>query len=147
MNKNVGLWLDHKKAVILVLAEQREEFKKIESNIERHFRFRGGAKGRTPYAAQYYVAEDRTDKRLMSQLNKFYREIIRSLRGADSILLMGPGEAKHELESRISHERVKYRIADVQTTDKLTDRQFIAKVRKYFRDLSRENRQTAILRT
>jgi len=143
MIKNIGLWLDHRKAVILVLRGKSEELKKIESNIERHVRFRGGTKGRMPYAAQYFVAEDRTDKRLIGQLNKYYREIIGSVRGADSILLMGPGEAKHELESRMNRARMKSRIAEVQTADKLTERQLIAKVRKYYKDLSVQNRQSS----
>lgn len=136
MKKNIGLWLDHKKAVMLVLAEESEEFKKIESNIEKHVRFRGGVRGRTPYGAQYFAAEDRMDKRLMGQLNKYYGEIIRDLHGAESILIMGPGEAKHELESRMAHDRVKDRIAEIETTDKLTDRQFMAKVRRYFEKAS-----------
>lgn len=136
MKKNIGLWLDHKKAVMLVLAEQSEEFKKIESNIERHVRFRGGVRGRTPYGAQYFAAEDRVDKRLTGQLNKYYREIIDNLRGAESILIMGPGEAKHELESRMVHERVSERITGVEAADKLTVRQFAAKVRRYFENAS-----------
>lgn len=136
MKKNIGLWLDHKKALILVLAERSEEFKRIESNIKRHVRFRGGARGRTPFAAQYYAAEDRTDKRLKSHLHKYYREIIGDIRNADSLLIMGPGEAKHELETCMVHDRVKGRIAEVETADKLTDRQFKAKVRRYFEKAS-----------
>ena len=134
MKKNIGLWLDHKKAVMLVLAEQSEEFKRIESNIEKHVRFRGGMRNRTPYGAQYFAAEDRMDKRLMGQLNKYYGEIISHLRGAETILIMGPGEAKYELESRMAHDRVQDRIAEIETADKLTDRQFAAKVRRYFED-------------
>jgi len=136
MNKNIGLWLDHKKALMLVLAGESEEFKKIESNIEKHIRFRGGVRGKTPYAAQYYAAEDHGDKRLIGQLNKYYGEIIGNLRGAESILIMGPGEAKHELETRMAHDRVKDRIAEIETADKLTDRQFMAKVRRYFEEAS-----------
>jgi len=45
MKKNVGLWIDHRKAVILVLAERTEEVHKIESNMEKQVRFRGGVRG------------------------------------------------------------------------------------------------------
>jgi 50S ribosomal subunit-associated GTPase HflX len=47
---------------------------------------------------------------------------------------MGPGEAKHELEKRMTRSRIKNRIAQVENADKLTDRQIMARVRKFFRE-------------
>jgi hypothetical protein len=45
---------------------------------------------------------------------------------------MGPGEAKGELESRLKHDALGASIAGVETDDKLTDHQIIAKVREHF---------------
>jgi hypothetical protein len=135
MKKNIGLWVDHRKAVILVLAErEEEEVRRVESNMERHVRFRGGMRGRTPYMAQYLDAEDRGDNRVTVHLNHYYGEIVKNIRDAESIFIMGPGEAKHELEKRMTRSRIKNRIAKVENADKLTDRQIMARVRKFFRE-------------
>jgi hypothetical protein len=134
MKKNVGLWIDHRKAVILVLAERDEEVRRVESNMERHVRFRGGMRGRTPYMAQYLDAEDRGDNRVTVHLNHYYGEIVKNIRDAESIFIMGPGEAKHELEKRMTRSRIKNRIVQVENADKLTDRQIMARVRRFFKD-------------
>lgn len=136
MTKNIGLWVDHRKAVILVLAERDEEVRRVESNMERHVRFRGGMRGRTPYLAQYLDAEDRGDKRVTVHLNHYYGEIVKNIRDAESIFIMGPGEAKHELEKRMTRSRITNRIVQVENADKLTDRQIMARVRRFFKDKS-----------
>jgi 50S ribosomal subunit-associated GTPase HflX len=47
---------------------------------------------------------------------------------------MGPGEAKFEFEKRLIHERIGQKVAVIEAADKLTERQFAAKVRKYFKE-------------
>jgi len=68
----------------------------------------------------------------MSHLNKYYDEVIASLRDADAILVLGPGEAKGEFTKRIEGQKLKGRIAHVETVDKMTDRQIAAHVRQHF---------------
>jgi hypothetical protein len=38
MKTEVGLWIDHRQAVIVSLADQVEEIKRITSDIENHVR-------------------------------------------------------------------------------------------------------------
>jgi hypothetical protein len=45
MKKQVGLWIDHRRAVIVFVTEAGEEIKKITSNMEKHVRI---YKGETP---------------------------------------------------------------------------------------------------
>ena len=54
------------------------------------------------------------------------------IRGAECILLLGPGEAKIELKHHLEREGLGERIVGVDTVDKMTDRQIAAKVRQYF---------------
>ena len=42
MNKQAGLWIDHRKAIIVIVTDEGEELKKITSNMEKHVRFTGG---------------------------------------------------------------------------------------------------------
>jgi hypothetical protein len=134
MKKNVGLWIDHRKAVILVLAERREEIRTVESNVEEQAGSRRGMMGRASKMPRYYAAEDRETRRQTEHLNQYYGEIVKNIRGAESVFIMGPGEAKHELEKRMTRSRIKNRIAKIETTDKLTDRQIMARVRRFFKD-------------
>ncbi len=134
MEKFIGLWIDRKKAVILILEEKKEQLKQIQSNLEKNVRFRGGARAKTPYGAQFFTAEDQKDRRLGEHLKKYYGEVIANIRDAASILIMGPGEAKFEFEKRLIHERIGQKVAVIEAADKLTERQFAAKVRKYFKE-------------
>jgi hypothetical protein len=123
MKSEVGVWIDHKKAVIAIIAGGNEELKQIESNMEKHVRFSGGAQD---------SAEDQRDRRFAGHLNKYYDEVIACLRNADSILILGPGEAKGELEKRLGSEGLGERIVGIETVDKMTDRQVAARVRERF---------------
>lgn len=123
MKKNIGLWIDHRKAVIVIITEEGEEIKKITSNMEKHVRFTGGT------ASEDGSTEDVRDRQFGNHLNNYYDEVIAVIRNADTIQIFGPGEAKGELEKRLEHEGLKAHILVVETVDKMTDRQISAKVR------------------
>lgn len=132
MSKNVGLWIDHKKAVVVILEEQGEVTRLIQSGVEKQNRVRGGIHAARTKGTQDLPADVHKDKHLIERLNRFYGSVISALRDSDSVLIFGPGEAKSELEKRIAHEKIGARIAGVETADKMTDRQIAAKVRGYF---------------
>ena len=136
MTKDVGLWIDHKRAVIVILSEQGENIQQIESGVGKHTRYRGATRPKSPYSAQYQKGDDQLDRQFSERLNKFYGNIIVQIRDVDSLLIFGPGEAKNEIEKRLTHEKVHVKIAGIETADKMTDRQIAAKVRKYFQKLS-----------
>jgi len=58
--------------------------------------------------------------------------VIAALRNVDSLIILGPGEAKGELKRRLVKNKLGARIAAVETMDKMSDRQIAAKVRAYF---------------
>jgi hypothetical protein len=124
MGNEVGVWIDHKKAVIAIIAGKTEEMRQVTSNMEQHVRYSG--------AAQEDGAENQRDRRFTSHLNQYYDEVIASIRDADSLLILGPGEAKIELEARLGHESFRGQIVGVETVDKMTDRQIAARVRQRF---------------
>jgi len=126
MSTLMGLWIDHREATIVTLAGEVEEIKRVNSGMEKHVRFGGGAETST--------AEDNRDRRFTNHLNQFFEEVISALRAADSILIFGPGEAKGELVKRLERENLGGRVVGVETVDKLTDPQIAAKVREHFAD-------------
>ncbi len=128
MKKELGLWIDHREAVIVTLIDQGkekgEEVKRINSDAEQHSRFSGNSPEGSP--------EDRRDRRFGEHLHQYYAEVITAIRDADSILILGPGEAKGELEKRLVQEKLSGRIVGIETEDKLTEPQIVAKVRRHF---------------
>ena len=132
--KNIGLWIDHKKTVLVVKNEHGENIQQIESGIGRHIRYHGAPHPKSPFSAQYQQGDDQLDNKFTEQLNKFYEKVIAHIRKADAVLIFGPGEAKRELEKRIAHEKVKVSVMKIETADKMTERQIAAKVRNYFQE-------------
>jgi hypothetical protein len=125
MKSKVGLWIDHRKAVIVIVTDEGEETKQITSNIKKHVRFSSGA-------SEDGSAEDVRDRQYGNYLNNYYDAVIACLREAETIQIFGPGEAKGELEARLENEGLSGRIVEIETVDKMTDRQIAAKVRQHF---------------
>jgi hypothetical protein len=128
MKKQAGLWIDHRKAVIVTITEAGEEIKEITSDMEKHVRFTGGT------ASQDGSTEDVRDRQFGNHLDHYYDAVAAVIRGADTIQIYGPGEAKGELAKRLEHDGVKERILVIETVDKMTDRQIAAKVRGHIPD-------------
>jgi hypothetical protein len=132
MKKQIGLWIDHREATIVILSDDGEEIKHILSNNGKHIKYSGSSHSKTPEGLKEVTSEDQRDRQFGNHLNKFYDEVIEFIRTADSIQIFGPGEAKGELEKRIEREGLKGHILSIETTDKLTDHQISAKVRERF---------------
>jgi hypothetical protein len=132
MKKEIGLWIDHREAIIVTLTDGGEVIKHLVSNSGKHMRYSGSSHSKTPEGLKEVTAEDQRDRKFGNDLNQFYAEIIASIREADSIQIFGPGEAKGELEKRIEREGLKGHILAIETMDKMTDHQISAKVREHF---------------
>jgi hypothetical protein len=130
--KRIGLWIDHKKAVIVTENTKGESIQQIESGVGGHVSYRGASHSKSPYSAQYQQGDDQLDNKYAEHLKKFYEKIIAQIRDAEVVLIMGPGEAKIEFEKRLVHEKVNVPVVGVETVDKMTAPQIAAKVRKYF---------------
>lgn len=132
MKKEVGLWIDHRKTVLVSIENGVEVTQEIQSDMEKHVRFSSGTHSNTPNDNQGSTAEDMRDRQFDDHLGKYYAGIIALIRDADSILIFGPGEAKVELKNRLIREGLEDRVKGIETADKMTDRQIAAKVRAYY---------------
>jgi hypothetical protein len=132
MKKEIGLWLDHREAIIVILTEGGEETKHISSGSGKHIRYSGSSHPKTPEGLKEVTSEDQRDRKFGNTLNAFYDKIIADIRDADSVQIFGPGEAKGELAKRIEQGGVKAHILAIEAMDKMTNRQISAKVRQHF---------------
>ncbi|HLX13092.1 MAG TPA: hypothetical protein VKS81_09805 [Bacteroidota bacterium] len=124
MENGVGVWIDHRKAVIVQINGDKEEIRSISSGVEKHVRYSGGP------------AEDKQEHRFSNHLEEFYSRIITFLHGAKSILILGPGEAKGEFEKRLKFVTSGLRSDCIETADKMTDDEIAANVREHFFQLT-----------
>jgi len=69
------------------------------------------------------------------QLVRYYQRIVDAVKTGAKILIMIPGEAKLELKKELLKDpRTAGKIASVETCDKMTDRQVVARVRSFFQN-------------
>ncbi len=128
----MGLWIDHRKAVIVFLVGQEEEIKLVRSNVEKQIQRAADSRSGGPFESQAVPSDDRQQREFTGHLNSYYNEIVSCIRDVESILIFGPGEAKGELKKHLEHQRLGERIVDIETVDKMTEPQIAAKVRQYF---------------
>ena len=132
MRTKVGLWIDHKKAVVVTLTDKGEEIRLIKSKVEKQLRRSGDSPLKGHYETLQILADDSRQRTLTGHLNIYYDAVIASIHDAESILIFGPGEAKDELKERLKKNNLSGRVVGIETVDKMTDRQIAAKVRQHF---------------
>ena len=132
MRTKVGLWIDHRKAIIVAITDEGEEIKLMISKVEKQLRRSGDSPLKGPYESQQVPADSSRQRTYTGLLNIYYDAVIASIRDAESIMIFGPGDAKGELKTRLERNNLGGRIEDIETVDKMTDRQIAAKVREHF---------------
>ena len=124
MSHDVGVWIDHKKAVFVSIAAGEVTTRTLESDVGSHPHYSGAQEG---------GGEKKYEERHNQDLDRYYDEVIGQLGDPDALLLFGPGEAKLQLKERFGRSKgPSERIVAVESTDKLTDPQIVAKVKQHF---------------
>jgi hypothetical protein len=134
MNDHAGVWIDHRKAIIVGLTPDGETTTVILSKVEKHLERGGDSPMKGDYEARQVPADDSRQRALTAGLNIYYDAVIAGLRNYGSLFLLGPGEAKGELHARLIKSNLGARVEAIETADKITDRQLVAKVRSHFGD-------------
>jgi hypothetical protein len=129
----IGIWIDHRKAVIVSEQPEGEHIDTVLSNVEKHAERAGDSPLKGPYEAQQVPADDKRERALTGHMNSYYDEVIAKSATAPVLFIFGPGEAKGELKRRLEHKNLGSKVAGLEAADKLTDRQIAAKVREYFK--------------
>jgi hypothetical protein len=131
---SVGIWIDHKRAVIVSASAGHVTVKSVESNVGPHARYSGRAGYPTADGPHDGRGEKKYEGRYDAHLARYYDDVISQLGQPVALLIFGPGEAKRQLKERLSHSSTRSdRIVGIETTDKLTDPQIVAKVKQHYR--------------
>ncbi len=134
MTKNIGIWMDHSKAIIVQINGHNQDMIQIESHADSHYRLSGGARSKIPYGPQDVSSERRLQEKREHQLHQYYQEIMDKVADADQIFVFGPGEARTEFEKEMQKSKtLASKIRAVEPADKMTDNQIVAKVKDYYK--------------
>lgn len=119
-NQQVGVWLDHRKAITVVLGNSGIDLAIIESDSERPSKSSGGHRQKTLYAHQDIVAEDHRKRRFESQAPDFFEKILRRIKPTSELVLMGPGEAKKQFVNYLMRHGSPIRLKELKPTGEMT---------------------------
>ncbi len=132
MGTKVGLWIDHRKAMVVRITEKGEEVAFTISGVEKQLRRSGDSPLKGSYEPLQVPPDDRRQRAFAGHLNPYYDAVIASIGDAETIVIFGPGEAKSELKKRLERKNLGGRIASLETVDRMTSHQISAKVRQHF---------------
>ena len=124
MSHDAGVWIDHKKAVIVTVSGGHVRAKTLISDVGPHTHYAGSQEG---------GGEKKYEERHSQDLDRYYDDVISQLGEPDALLLFGPSEAKLQLKDRLGRSHgLSEGIMAVESADKLTDPQIVAKVKEHF---------------
>jgi len=141
MEKQVGIWIDTKKAIIVTLDGQKEEkITEIDSEVENSvYPNKEGNKG-TFSGSHHSDSETKFDNRKKEQMNYYFDAVMNYVKGTDYLYIFGPGETKIKLEQRIRDEKSlgKINLKAVETSDNMTLNEIVAQVKDFYNPLQRK---------
>jgi len=132
MKKEVGLWINLSRAVIVTINGEAVSNLQVRSNIEKYVQFSGGSKKNPLYGTHTLSGEGKNDPNLARCIETYFDAVASLLRHADSIWIFGPGNAKNELKKRLHRDSLEADVVSGEFESKMTDRQIVAQVRQHY---------------
>jgi len=127
--RNVAIWIDRRSATVLTFTRD---------NLEREQEFLSNA---GPHTHGGGWSQRRIEAHRHEMLKHFYEEVIDHLGSVDEILILGPGQAKHELSNRIEHHKgLKGKVIDLVNAPEMSEVELIAQAEAFFKSLAENTR-------
>lgn len=129
----MGVWIDNKRAIVVTLNSGNETVKIIKSGIEKRNRFEGEGKQYTRMGNQFSNFEKVEEKKFEQAFKAYLKGVVGAIKDADSIVILGPAEAKVRLHKAISKSgKLLDKIKLVETADSMTDNQVVALIKSHY---------------
>lgn len=127
-----GIWIDHRKAILLHIDPQGKlEQETLDSGLGVRTRFSGEETSKTGLFRQTLNRERSDQARFNLEYRKFVRSVIANLKKPSSLLILGPGDARHELQREIMRRKS---FAGVEFENRPADKMRIAELRRTVKD-------------
>jgi hypothetical protein len=132
MATQAGVWIDYKQAIVVLLGKAGKDVKKIAFDIGQPTPRTSSSGRRSKFTPNDFVAEDKLERKTEMDRKNYYDDVIDLLRGADAVLVLGPGQAKGDFLKRIQSKKLLRDSVEIKTAGKMTDGQLAAKVAEHF---------------
>jgi len=131
--KNVGVWLDKEKALIVSVENGNESINTIVSEVE-NFRIHGGSGTRLKGGPQDVVQDSKYLEREKHQLKGYFKDVASEIDSAYAIVIFGPAQTKEKFRKELqeNYKAISAKVKAVKTVDSMTENQLKALVRDSF---------------
>lgn len=124
MEKQIGIWIDSKEA--LIISPESGKLKKVDSAIEN-------LTVSTHRTSKQAVSDTKLLNKKNKQVKDFCATVLSEISEPEAIYLFGPSQMKIELEREIKEDsRFQAVSLFVDTADSMTQNQLIERVRSHF---------------
>lgn len=132
MQDKVGIWVDHKKAVLVHFNASGHEIKQVKFKVGKPVSEGRVAARNKSHGRLDWIAEDRLQNKAEVDRKGYYRDIIAATNGCAELFVFGPAQAKTELKKQLLAKKVPGLILDVAAADEMTNAQIAATARAHF---------------
>lgn len=131
--KNIGVWLDKRKAFIITLENEKEIMTTIKSDVEE-FHPSGGFGLGYRGSPQDALPENKYIEREKHQLIQYFKNIVSEIKDADALVVFGPAETFEKFSKELyeNYKDLSAKIKGVVRVDSMTDNQMKAWARNFF---------------
>lgn len=139
MKTRAGIWLDAEKSFIVFLNNGNARVEMIESGIETRVRFEGERKPFSRLGGMLYNPAKKRTERKKHRLKDYFETLKTMLQPAGEIYVFGPaGTGKQFSRHMYSCRQMRDRVVKVERTDRMTEKQMVAKVKDFFTEREKE---------
>ena len=127
--KNVGVWIDGKKAIIIVNGQKKELLSEVD-----HFKIHGGSGTKFKGGPQDVVHDSKYLEREKHQLKLYFDRIIAEINTSEALVIFGPGDVNEKFNKEIqaNHKALADKVKGVISVNYLTENQIVAWVKDFF---------------
>ena len=134
MKKNIGIWIDTQKAVIIQLFNGKHTIKTIESNIDTLKPIIGESKKYGRFGGHYLTFEKNRENKKLEQTNQFIKILLDEIENSDAVVLFGPSIMKTIFEKEIKNNlNLIGKLSGVFDADTLTENQITTWVKDFYK--------------
>ena len=135
MKKNVGIWIDTRQAIIVVLSNGEHAVKTIESNIDTRVHAPEELKKYGRFEGHYTTYEKNWANKKLEKTREFLKILLNEIENCDTAVLFGPSIMKTVFEKEIKNNlNLIGKLMGVFDAASMTENQMVAWVEDFYKN-------------
>jgi hypothetical protein len=131
MSNGAGVWLDHRRAVVINFTAHGHRVEKFQSGLRMILKDIDGNKPRSLFGTKTKGARGpQPAPAEKADVNDYLEQVVAAVANADSIALIGPGMAKSDLRKHLERHKLDDRIVTFAPAERMSDKQLVKHFQK-----------------